>query len=91
MGHELTFCELRSKDVINAIDGKSLGRINDIVFSRHSAKVLGFIVPGERGFQIFKRREDIFVPFERIVKIGIDVIIVELRPHYHTEKILEID
>ncbi|MCL2755859.1 MAG: YlmC/YmxH family sporulation protein [Firmicutes bacterium] len=83
MGHELSFCELRSKQVVNVIDGKVLGRIVDVVFSRQSARVLGFVVPGEGGFAFFKKRGDIFIPFERVCKIGVDVVLVELKPFHH--------
>jgi YlmC/YmxH family sporulation protein len=82
MGAEMSFCELRCKQVINVIDGKFLGRICDVVFSRGSAKVLGFVVPGDGIFRIFRKRADIFIPFERICKIGIDVVLIELKPMY---------
>jgi YlmC/YmxH family sporulation protein len=82
VGVELSFCELRCKQVINVIDGKVLGRIVDVVFSRGSAKILGFVVPGDGAFHFLKKRGDIFIPFERICKIGIDVVIVELKPAY---------
>ena len=77
---ELSFCELRSKQVVNVLDGKVLGRICDVIFSRQSARVLGFVVPGEGGFAIFRRKNDLFIPFERVCKIGIDVVLVELKP-----------
>ena len=91
MGNELAFCELRCKEVINVLDGKCLGRVCDIIFSRHGAKVLGFVVPGDGKFHLFKRREDMFIPFERICKIGIDVILVELKPYHHHERAFEIE
>ena len=90
MGHELSFCELRTKQVVNVIDGKVLGRICDIIFSRGGARVLGFVVPGDCGFHIFKRKGDMFVPFERIVRIGIDVILVELKPFGPNPSVIEI-
>lgn len=90
MGNELAFCELRTKQVINVIDGKCLGRVCDIIFSRHSSKVLGFVVPGEASMRFFRRREDMFIPFEKVCKIGIDVILVELKCLGH-EKTLEIE
>jgi len=93
VGVELSFCELRCKQVVNVIDGKVLGRIVDVVFSRGSAKILGFVVPGDSTFHLFKKRGDIFIPFERICKIGVDVVIVELKPaySYFEEKTLEIE
>ena len=83
MGHDLAFCELRCKDVINVIDGKCLGRVCDVIFSRCNGRVMGFIVPGEARFRILRRREDMFIPFNCICKIGCDVILVELKGHCH--------
>ena len=80
MNNEISFCELRTKQVINIIDGKVLGRICDVVFSRTSSKVLGFVVPGANSFSIFRKKSDMFIPFERICKIGCDVVLVELKP-----------
>jgi len=68
------------------IDGKVLGRICDVVFSRASSKVIGFVVPGDGAFYLFKRRSDMFIPFERICKIGVDVVLVELKPYHMHEK-----
>jgi sporulation protein YlmC with PRC-barrel domain len=53
VGVELSFCELRTKQVVNVVDGKALGRIIDIVFSREGSRVIGFVVPGDRNFKIF--------------------------------------
>ena len=85
--------ELRCKQVVNVLDGKVLGRICDIVFSRGSAKVLGFVVPGDGAFHIFRKRGDMFIPFERVCKIGVDVVIVELKPYHahERERLIEID
>ena len=60
---EISFCELRTKTVVNLSDGKKLGRIVDLVYDELTAKVLGLVVPGGRSFAgIFKSREDIFIP-----------------------------
>ncbi len=75
---ELTFCELKEKEVINIVDGKKLGRMLDISFTT-SGHVVGFVVPGDRKF--FKNitgAESIFVPWKCVVKIGEDAILVEL-------------
>ena len=49
MVSDLTFCELREKEVINIVDGKKLGRILDIAFTRQGT-IVGIIVPGEKKF-----------------------------------------
>ncbi len=76
---EVSFCELRSKEVVNIYDGRSLGHIIDIVIDTHCARVTGIIVPGDRNFfNIFKSQSDFFIPYNRICKIGKDIILVEL-------------
>ena len=80
MGAELSFCELRTKQVVNVIDGKALGRIVDIVFSKEGSRVIGFVVPGDKIFKIFNKKGDLFVPYDKIVRVGIDVVLVELKP-----------
>lgn len=77
---EVSFLELKSKQVINTVDGKCLGHITDIIFDAGCAKLLGFIVPqSNSGFWgIFRGSKDIFIPFNCVCKIGVDVILVEL-------------
>ena len=77
---EATFLELKSKQVINTVDGKCLGHITDIIFDVVTARALGFVVPcGSLGFWgLFKGGKDIFIPFDCVCKIGVDVILVEL-------------
>ncbi len=78
---EISFCDLRAKEVVNICDGKLLGNIVDLVFDSCSAKITGIVVPGERNFlSFFKNNQDIFIPFCKIRKIGKDVILVELNP-----------
>ena len=77
---EASFLELKSKQVINTVDGKCLGHITDIIFDVVTAKALGFVVPQpNQGFWgLFRGGKDIFIPFDCVCKIGVDVILVEL-------------
>ena len=78
---ELSFCELRAKEVVNICDGKRLGNIIDMTFSSRTGVVTGIVVPFGKGlFSILKSNQDIFIPYSKIVKIGKDVILVELTP-----------
>lgn len=80
---EASFCELRKKEVVNLDDGKRLGRFVDVVFDLQCGKVLGFLIPGaNKVFGIFKGGDDIFIPYQSILKIGDDVILVELSGGY---------
>ena len=77
---EVSFLELKSKQVVNTVDGKCLGHIVDVVFDVATAKTLGFVVPACSGgfLGLFKSGKDIFIPFDCVCKIGVDVVLVEL-------------
>lgn len=85
---ETTFCELRTKEVINVVDGKKLGNIIDIVFCAETGKIKGLVVPAySKGFNLFKSGEDIFIPYQNVCRIGDDVILVQLcLSTYNSEK-----
>ena len=75
---EYTFCELREREVINVEDGKKLGRIVDVAFNC-KGQLIGLIVPGEKKF--FKNNtgtDNLYIPFNCVLKIGDDVILVDL-------------
>ena len=77
---EASFQELKAKQVINTVDGVCLGHITDIVFDVVRACTLGFVVPQpNQGFWgLFKGGRELFIPFDCVCKIGVDVILVEL-------------
>ena len=74
---EVCFLDLKEKEIVNVYDGKKLGRIIDILFDTASGQVKGIVVPGDK--KIFRKNEDIFVPLDRLKKIGDDVILVSLQ------------
>jgi YlmC/YmxH family sporulation protein len=78
-GIDYTFLELRDKEVINIADGKQLGRICDLGI-HCSGRLIGVIVPGEKKLLKAGNGENIFIPWSCVIKIGDDVILVDLRP-----------
>ncbi len=77
---ELTYKELAKREVINIVDGKSLGKIVNLTLSFPGGKLSGISVNGKRQncfFNLFSRSE-LFIPINRILKIGNDVILVNL-------------
>lgn len=71
--------DLRSKDIINTMDGKKLGAIKDIELDLAEGRIHAIILPGPgKLFRLFGRSDDIVVPWEQIKKIGRDVVLVEL-------------
>ena len=78
---DISFCNLRNKEVINVCDGKKLGNIVDLVFDTCYGKVTGIVIPADRSIlNVFKTCNDIFIPYNKICKIGKDIILVELTP-----------
>lgn len=78
----LSLSELRTKDVVNTRDGKLLGKVMDIEFCLSSGQVEAIVVPGETNFMLTLRGEKcgIVIPWNRIIKIGDDVILVDVDP-----------
>jgi|GEM_PF-1133330 len=76
---EMTFGDVRTREIINLTDGKRLGHALDIVFDKDSGQVLGLTVPGPSKF--LRKKDDIFIPMSKINKIGDDVILVTLSPN----------
>ena len=67
------------REVINIVDGKRLGEIKDIELDLERGKIKSIILPGSGGLlSFFGRNEDIVVPWDRIRKLGTDVILVEV-------------
>lgn len=79
MEGEISFCELRKKEVVNAADGSRLGHIVDLIISVETKTALGIVAPGKKtGF--FSKEHNIFIPLSSIVKIGEDIILINLAP-----------
>ena len=76
---ELTYLDLRRKEVINIGDGRRLGRVTDIVFTVPKNVLTGIVVPGCGRGGLFKSSPDLFIAMGCIVKIGEDVILVDLK------------
>ena len=75
--YEISFSELRCKEVVNACDGRKLGKIIDIVFSGDTGKIKGIVTPYlKRGF--FGKGQEVFIPWRCVKKLGEDVIIVDI-------------
>ena len=76
--NELTFCELREKEIVNVADGKRFGRIIDLALSCNG-RVIGIMAPGDKSaIRAFAGKNVVFIPWQNITKIGDDVILINL-------------
>lgn len=75
--------DFRQKEVININDGKRLGVIIDMEFNLCEGRITAIVVPGTtKWFGFLKGTDDIVIPWEKIKKIGDDVILVDINPHH---------
>ena len=75
----MTFSDLRQKEVINTRGGRSLGRVTDLVVCPCEGRVTALVVPGEFCLAALLRCEKngLVIPWERICRIGDDVVLVD--------------
>ena len=80
--------EIRMREVINIIDGRRLGPIKDIDIDLEDGRISAIILPfhGTRLMGFFSRENEIVVPWEKIIRIGVDVILVELNVPQETRE-----
>ncbi|HHY91949.1 MAG TPA: YlmC/YmxH family sporulation protein [Firmicutes bacterium] len=72
--------ELRSREVINITDGRKLGNVVDVDIDVEAGRIRALIVPGAtKVLGVFGRNEDVVITWDRIKRIGYDVILVEHR------------
>ena len=69
--------DMQEKQVINVLDGVIIGFIIDVEIEPNSGQVFAIYIRERLGLgNIFGRRECIRIPWDQIVKIGENVIIV---------------
>jgi len=77
---ELSYNELKKRDVINISDGRCLGRIIDMRLKFPKGVLVGIVVPGrKKGCFSFFDKSELYIDESKIVKIGGDVILVDIR------------
>lgn len=79
----LKISDLRMREVINVLDGRRLGLMKDIDIDVENGKINALVLPGSaRVLGFFGKDDEITIPWEKIVRIGIDVILVETPDAY---------
>ncbi|NLJ40003.1 MAG: YlmC/YmxH family sporulation protein [Clostridiales bacterium] len=71
--------DFRQKEIINIRDGKRLGTIIDMEFDLNAGRITAIVVPGPSKFMgLLKGDRDYVIPWDRIKKMGDDVILVDV-------------
>lgn len=69
--------ELQEKEVINCHDGKRAGCITDIEFDQKCGNIISIVIQASDKFFGLFGGSEILVPWNKIVVIGEDVIIID--------------
>lgn len=76
--------DIKQKEIINEIDGGRLGYISDVEIDLENGRITKIIVPGKAKFLgVFGRDMEYQIPWEKIKKIGEDIILVEIDVEKH--------
>lgn len=68
--------ELEERQIINIADGKCLGSMKDIELDLEEGRIRAIVVPGGTGlWGLLPNRDELLIPWEKVVRIGIDVVL----------------
>lgn len=69
--------DFEDKAVVNVADGSQLGFVDDLKFDPITGRIFAIIVEEDTGIFCFFRKPDSYeIPWNQVIKIGEDVIIV---------------
>lgn len=76
----LKVSDLREKEVINLYNGERVGYIYDFDIDMENGTITGIIIPAEgKVLSFFSKNHDIHVSWNKIIKVGTDTILVNLK------------
>lgn len=76
---------MRNMEIVDVSTGAKIGFIKDLKIDSDTNKVISLILPGEVK-SWFGKEEDKEIPWSNIVKIGVDVILVDLEKNITEER-----
>lgn len=75
----MRFCEMEEKEIINIADGKCIGMARDLDIDEKTGCVRALIVPGPgKWLGCIGREFELFIPWCKVVKVGPDIILVDV-------------
>ncbi|WP_053362088.1 YlmC/YmxH family sporulation protein [Bacillus sp. FJAT-27251] len=84
----LKVSDFQIKDVVNVSDGKRLGNVEDIEINLNTGKIEAVIIGGAgKVLGIFGKDAEVVIPWQNILKIGEDVILVRFREYGEAKEI----
>lgn len=78
-------CDLKQREVINISNAQKLGYIYDVDIEFETGKILSLIIPRQRGlFNLFPKRNAYIIPWEKIIAVGKEVVLIDVRDEHFT-------
>ncbi|HAX72884.1 MAG TPA: YlmC/YmxH family sporulation protein [Firmicutes bacterium] len=76
----MTLTDIEEKDVINVVTGERIGFVSSLKIDTSSGQILAITVQSSMRFASFFAKDEgaVIVPWNQILKIGEDVIIVNV-------------
>ncbi|WP_096199272.1 YlmC/YmxH family sporulation protein [Bacillus sp. FJAT-45350] len=75
----LKVSDLQTKDIVNVDNGRRLGNLGDLDINLETGEIDSIIISGTgKMMSFFQKEEEVVIPWSNIVKIGSDVILVQL-------------
>ena len=74
--------DFKQKEVINVSDGRRLGFVSDVEIDLEQGRIEAIILPGVESSWLFGKDSEFIIPWDKIVKIGEDIILVDLDERY---------
>ncbi len=74
----ISYLELIDKDIINIKNGENIGRFTDVEIDTKKGRVTAlYIEENNKLLNFFGKNKAILIKWEEIVKVGLDVIVVD--------------
>ena len=81
------FSDLRYKEVIDIHTGLRLGYVCDLEFDDSEGRLVSLVTPGRsKLFGLLGREDDYILPWNCIVRVGSDIILVEAKGEFMRRK-----
>ena len=81
------FSELRYKEVIDIHTGFRLGCVSDVEFDDRDGCISSLVTPVRpRFFGLLGREEDYVLPWSSIIRVGTDIVLVEVKGEFMRRK-----
>lgn len=83
----LNAASLKDMEVIDINNGKKLGIVEDMEIDFEKGKIVSVIIPGPgKLVSFFGKDTEIVIPWECIKKVGIDIILVDMKDDYQEKR-----